>query len=555
MFRLAMLIVFVSIVSAAGVTPPLFVDTTLFTIQLNADSSSLYYSSKNEPVRRCLAGPIVMADNNLLFYSENGYLLFDTKGELLDSHSLLERDSKENRAGTMRLAYPVDRSRLLYFAETESTKEPLKLYEKELFKKRLKEIKTEDYPGYAGVSKAIRFNIAHNTVTDEMANRSYRKPQLVGYDGTQEQQHWWSLDRYYSFSSPLIHEKKSHFASFFPGVKTNRGSDRNLRGLSLDALATYSLDGKQYYVGVFAAMGNKRERYNQTLYICDEAGNVLYADTLLKQETMDEIIGKDSNPYENLFYTAKATKRFVFPPSVSPNGNIFYGIADYETRTLTCLMRRYARMRREPTLPDLANQVDIEKTISFEPVSITCNTQTPVGAEIPNVFMAQPDGTSKKAISRDLTRNEYLCRITRTEYRNLSKKLSRRNPDLSTDAQESLDSLSRDQTTDCPYTISLSGPRGVVASFDYPARERVLCARVIGLSADSVLVVRVDLDTYAEAMLFSADGKFLNRFTFNTQPFNKRSDILVTSERTAILEEDFEGSRNRPKWFAWTIVP
>jgi hypothetical protein len=65
--------------------------------------------------------------------------------------------------------------------------------------------------------------------------------------------------------------------------------------------------------------------------------------------------------------------------------------------------------------------------------------------------------------------------------------------------------------------------------------------------------VRVDLLDYAEIVVFSIDGSFLNRFTFNRKPFLDRRDIIAVSNDRRVIEEDYERIAEDYTYYSWDL--
>ncbi len=525
---------------AAVLTAQIANDTALFEIALNDDSTSLLFCKWGGEVKRSLSGPVLMADNQLLFYSENGYILYDQNGAVVDSHSLFD-DNKGLAPGDparLLLSQPIDQSTLLYFRKTPQNGHPVAIFQKKLGRKRLKPIKDEEYARFGTVGQAQLINIAHNVITDEMGAKAYLEPQLVGFSPQKRDARWWTLDKFYSFSSPLIYEREGEYGSFFPGMKSSSGAAYEVKRDLVEPLATFVRDGRRYYVGVYATLGTAEDRYYQKLYVCDEAGNILYADTLLKQTNTEVILGEVKE--EKMYYTARQTKSFVFQPALSSGGTVYYGIIDYEEKTISVRKKAYRAYRPVSAQPDLAHLIDVEKEITYEPVGIGCQPGQQGYATIPHVMIRDEKGQRRKAIARDLVKSEFLVRIFRQQYRDIGSKLGRRRSPLPEAVDAIRDSISKEATAGCPYVISLSGPKGILRSFDYAPGERVLCARVVAVTASRQVLVRVDLKDYAEVLVFDEDGHFVNRFTFNAQDYTRRKDIVVALDKSPILELDYE---------------
>lgn len=528
-------------------------DTTLFVIQLNSDSTSLFYCDRDRSIRDMLSGPVLMGEGRFLFYATRGYVLYDSVGAVIDSHNVaLESGIRDDEgAGPVTVAGPIDTSSLLYYRSVTGEEQPNELFRKRIQKKRARGVKEDEYPLLSRLVGGVLMNIARNTATDEMARRVHLAPRLVGFSSPAPEAHrWWSLDKFYSFSSPLIHERDSAFVSFFPGIGAG---DRSLRAMALDVIGTYERNGTRMYVGVSAPMGSKQWRSWQTLYFCDEAGNVVFTDSIPKQTNQEVVLGKDHDPGRNVVYTTMATKRFVFPPVVDGNGSVYFGMVDYEFKKLAVRRRTYPVYAPSPCEPDLAHLIDTEKDISYEPIAIPCDRTQRTGAQIPQVRFTDAKGNRRAATVRDLARGEYLARIARQTYRDVESKLTRRRSGLPDAVDRMRDSLTSVETAGCPYTISLSGPRGVVRTFDYSAGETVLCARVLALRESGEVLVRVDLTDYAEVLVFGASGELIGRFVFNRQHCTERNDIVVALGSSPIIELDYERAPVKGAYLSWDL--
>jgi hypothetical protein len=195
--------------------------------------------------------------------------------------------------------------------------------------------------------------------------------------------------------------------------------------------------------------------------------------------------------------------------------------------------------------------VDIEKDLSYEPVDIPCASPQQIGAMIPLVRFTNAKGERRTADVRDLTRDGYVARITRQVYRDVESRLARGKTGLPPAVEAIRDSLSKLSTAGCPYSISLSGPKGIVRTFDYGAGEVVMSARVICTRTSGEVVVRVDLEKFAEVLVFEPDGTLLGRFIFSTQLCTQRNDIIVALGRSPIIELDFESNAEKGRYIHW----
>lgn len=526
-------------------------DTLLFRIPLIDDTTvkSLFRCYGEGRIRKTISGPVIMEGKTLLFYSEEGYLLYDRRGTIVDSHSVFKKNIGLPKKSTKKIkfAFPTNNETLLYYQKINNRESPLTLIEKKLYKKRLRPLREKEYKFYLEAGNRHLFNIAHNSITDDMAYTYFVEPQLIGFTALTAGDKWWSVDKFYTFSSPIINEKDGKYHSFFPGIRPRNSRDKQQL---VNPIQVFKWDRNWYYAGVHANVGTVEERYIQTFYICDPAGNILYSDDLLKLTNRDAIIGEDDETY----YTVKKIERFVFQPSVDNDGNVYYGIIDYVKNDIEVRERGYFRYTKVSSEPDLAHLIDVEKNITYKPVSIPCNMKQPGGKSIPDVTLQNAKGVRIKAKAKHLTKSEYVIRISRVIYRDVDKKLARGRRSLPEKVQSIKDSLSGLSSISCPYTVTLSGPKGMIRSFNYPSGMDVLCARVLAVRKNSDVVVRIDCETFAEILIFKTDGSFANRFLFNTQDYKKRKDVVVATDRSPIIELDYESDKDEGKFFRWEKV-
>lgn len=550
MLRRAIIINFI-ITSTLSLHAQRAFDTLLFRIPLIDDTScqSLFSCHEAGQIRKTLSGPVIMKNNSLLFYSENGYILYNQKGTVIDSHSVYQknRDLPKEDPKRVRLAFPADKSTILYYQKVKKGDYPVAIYEKRLFKNRLKPLKEKQYKYYLKLEKEHLFNLAHNSVTDDMAFTYFALPHLIGFTSVATGSKWWSIDRFYSFTSPLIIEKNGKFRSLFPGI---RAGDVKRNQQLVNPVQVFKRDKNWYYTGVHSIVGTAEEQYLQTFYVCDLAGNILYSDNFLKQTNRDAIIGED----EDTYYTVKKVEKYVFQPAVDKRGNMYYGIIDYVKKYIKVRKRSYYGFKAFSTEPDLAHLIDVERSIEYKPVSIPCNRKLPGGKTIPNVTVLTERGKRIIAKARHLTKDGYIVRISRSAYRDIDKKLVRSRASLPEEVKAIKDSLSDVSTMSCPYTISLSGPKGMIRTFNYPPGTDVLCARVLVLRKSGEVVIRVDCKRFAEILIFKTDGSFVNRFVFNRHHYKKRKDIVAATNRSPIIELDYEADRRKEKFQKWEKV-
>ena len=524
-------------------------DTLIFSIPLINDASkeSLFNINKVKRVSDALSGPVVMKDNNLLFYSNNGYVLYNQKGRIIDSYSVFKKNKglSENNPARIKLGFPIDNSTIMFYDNSPHGIHSMTLYEKEPLKRVLTPVKESGYKFFKGAGNKQIYNLAFHTTTDYMQETYCALPRLVGFTSMASGDKWWSADNIYSFSSPIIHEENGIYKSFFPGMKLE--IDRT-RMQTLEPLQIFSRDSKWFYTSVSVQGGNKSGEKFQSFLVFDQAGNILYIDTLLQVENMDEIIGED----EDTYYTVKKVMRNVFKPSVNIKGNVFYGIIDYKKKRIEIRKKEYYVYKSFPCKPQLIDLINDEKCVEFVPGEIDCNLKSEESYTIPKVTLL--DSKSKKYIQADeshLKKDGYLCYINRIPNPDIKKKLARGLGGFPETIRGIVNTLSNEPTLSCPYGIIIKVPWMLIRSFSYPAGDEVLCARVLALRKNNELLIRVDCKNYAEVLIFKTDGTFLNRFVFNRQNYEKRLDLIVASKNSPIIELDYESKPENQTYLQW----
>jgi hypothetical protein len=537
--------------------PQLLRDTVLFTLELRqSDQRSVRSCERSDAPSGGLSGPVVMAGSSLLLWSSRGYLLLDSSGTVLDSHAVSEQDA----ARGLKLAYPIDSLSLLYYSPSSGSGRPVKVFRKRLFDPFLGEITDREYRSLGAVHVGTFVNIACNAITSRRTVRLSLEPQLVGFTGLDEGERWWALDRDANLFSPLLYRRADGGASLYAGLFQGEGV-RVPRGENIELRGSFAWEGRRCYLGALRQTNLELPRCSQYLYTCDEAGNVLHLDTVLGQENADMVVGLTSEGGENIVAVMRDAARMAFPPVADGSGRVYYGIMDYEHCAFSVRRRAYMKYRPVPfDAAAVTGAFAAEQDLAYERVPIRCNPSVAGGAQIPRVSYTGPGGVRRVATIRELERDGYIARIGRRSLRDLSAKLGRRGVSLPTAAQRLRDSLvAALPEADCPYVVSLSGPGGYVRTFAYGAGEAVLCARVLGVRPDSAVAVRVDQIGSAEILLFTSEGAFVNRFTFNRQPWSQRRDLVVLTRpsRTAavpdglLVEWDFEQSPDPGAAWSW----
>ncbi|HUI91091.1 MAG TPA: hypothetical protein VLX68_02485 [Chitinivibrionales bacterium] len=529
-------------------------DTLCFTIYLSLDPNSLFGCVAGDDMRMILSGPVIMEGRTLLFYSANGYALFSQSGALLDSASLFKENKRfpKDDPRRLRLAYPLDQSTLLYYRRTppgKDGKEGLEILQKKLYKKGMFGID----PGQAGTFKDIEnaqlFNLTNNCITDDMATRLYLQPNLVGYTSLSGGDRWWTLDRFYSFTSPIILERNGTFLSIFTGLQHDQKTD--VQKHLINPLGTYAMDNRWYYYGVHTVLGGQDPESFQRLYLCDQAGNLLYSNELLKQVIVDDVLEYDKK--NNTNYTVKRPGEFVFTPAVDKNGDIFYGDIDYHKRTIDVKKRLFYRYYPHIVQPQLDDIITAQRRLFFKPVVIEC-PEDRAKKVVPEFLYRDPKGAKRKATAREVGGKGYSVKICREPNKDLKKKFSQISATLPAFIKHMRDSVCGIATAGCPYSLSLeSDSKGVLTTFYYGCGDEVLSARILNVTETFEIFVRVDLLDWAEVVVFSLDGSYLNRFTFNRQPFLDRKDIIAVSNDRKVIEEDYERIAEDYTYYSWEL--
>jgi len=159
-----------------------------------------------------------------------------------------------------------------------------------------------------------------------------------------------------------------------------------------------------------------------------------------------------------------------------------------------------------------------------------------------------------------LTRDNYYVKIHRLPNEDLRKKTARVSHTMPKEIGAMQDSISKLATTWCPYGISLHHAihGGPLATLNYGFNDIVVSARVLGVSKSGYVYIRVDLEDWAEIVVFSQVGFFVERFTFNNTHYNSRKDVVVLAPDDVIYERDYEAgldTRGRPtaghRFTAW----
>ncbi len=534
----------------AGFAAQPAVDTVLFTIKLNDDSTSIYGCIWNDKVRSTLSGPVLMAGKHLLFYSQNGYVLYNESGKLLDSYSVIRQNSESVRKGEspLLLAYPLDSLTLIFYRKAKGTGED-EIFLKRIFKKEMRLVDNDIYEIYGNITAGQLFNLAANSITDEMGSRNYLIPQLVGYTALQGGTRWWSVDRLYSFTSPLIVEDNGRCTSFFPGLKSDQKCE--VPPHRIEPLGVYRMQERWYYVGLASTLGNIEDEYYQMLVLCDEAGNLLYSCKLLKQQITDAVLQYVKKTNTN--YTVRKAVKHVFVPAVDRRGDICYGVIDYDQKVITVYRRMFLRYTRHEAKNISGKLFERESELAYTPILLDCTEGSRQGV-MPEVTILTDEGI-KTLSKKSLIRKGYFVTVHRIPDQGLKTKLSRIQERLPENIKRAQEELAEKLSAWCPFSVALNHEsQGMLNLLNYGSNDEVLSARILTVTEKGNVFVRVDCEEWAEVVEFAPDGAFVNRFVFNRQNYNIRKDLVVVDKHGGVAEEDYEDPKTGKRYFIWRLM-
>ncbi|MCX7725206.1 MAG: hypothetical protein N2053_00005, partial [Chitinispirillaceae bacterium] len=313
----------------------------------------------------------------------------------------------------------------------------------------------------------------------------------------------------------------------------------------------YQREGRWYYWGLASSIGNTEDEYYQMLVLCDQAGNLLYSSKLLKQEISDAVLQYVERTNTN--YTVRKAVRHVFVPAVDRRGNIFYGIINFEHKKLEVYKRAFLWYKPQPAKKSIPPQVFEKANLyAYSPVLLDCTEESQDGV-FPEITILTDDGI--KTLSKgSLVKNGYYITLHRITDVDLKKKLSRVQELLPSNIRKAQDSISKVISAWCPYSISLNHEeRGRLNIFHYGPNDELLSARILAVTENSDVLIRVDLEKWAEIIQFDAEGEFVNRFIFNRQDYNIRKDVIVVGKNTTIAEEDYELPKGKKQYLLWKL--
>jgi hypothetical protein len=526
------------------------VDTLLFTIALNDDTTSIYGCRWDDKIHSTLAGPVLMSGKHLLFYSQHGYVLYNEKGKLLDSYSLMKTNAASAKKGEapIRFAYPLDSTTLLLYREKSDGAAPEEIYQKKIFSKDLKKVTTATYEIYRQLTSGQLFNLAANSITDEMNRRNFLMPLLVGYTALQGGTKWWSIDRLYSFTSPLIVEDNGLCTSFFPGLKSDQKCE--VPSHQIEPLGVYQFQGRWYYFGIASSFGNTEDAYYQMLILCDQAGNLLYNSKLMKQEIADAILQHVEKTNTN--YTVRRAVRNVFVPTIDRHGDICYGMIDFDRKTIKVFKRMFLRYQRQEAKRLSEKIFEKANELAYTPLLLDCAGGSEDGV-YPEITRLSDDGFTA-VDKKSLVKKGFYLTVHRVTDNGLKTKLLRTQSGLPKNVQHAQDSIAKLISSWCPYSVALNHEeRGRLNFLHYGLNDEVLSARLLTVTDSMRIFIRVDCEKWAEVVECGADGTFVNRFIFNNQEYTDRKDLVVVGKNGNVAEEDFETGKGNLNYYLWRL--
>jgi len=528
-----------------------FEDSLLFTIKLNDDSTSLYNAVWDDRIRSSLAGPVLMAGGTFLFHSKNGYALYNIDGKLLEEHSLIKDNMRAaaKKEAQIHFAFPFDSTTVIYYTAGDG---PLEVYRKRLFRRGLDRVPPAEMEMFSEIRRFHPLNVYRSGITEDIGTKNSLRPHLSGFTALEGGRKWWTTDLFFSFTSPLIMEDNGQFTSFFPGLREGGGHcDAPIK--LIEPIGVFTREGRWYYVGVYSVTATKEDEYFQTIVLTDQAGNVLYCNQMIKQEITDAVL--QARLDVNMVYTVRKAGLHVFTPSVNAFGDIYYGAINWEWQKIDVYKRRFFRFLPNPSPPVFADKFHKEERLSFIPVKVDCSNASRRGIT-PEVLSRNDDGM-QLLDQDDLAKDSLFVKIHRLPDEDLKRKLSRVHRSMPPHIGAMQDSISKLPTTWCPYGISLNHQsKGTLSNLDYGFGDIVVCARVLGVSKSGGVYVRVDLENFAEVVVFTREGRFVERFTFNNQHYETRRDVVVLSPDDIVYEKDYEGGIGRKgaaghRFIAW----
>jgi hypothetical protein len=524
-------------------------DTTLFKIKLNSDSNSLFYCGQPEEISQSLSGPILMAGKTLLFYSAKGYVLYEINGIVVDSQSLSVKN--KNCTNPYILSYPIDSSTVLYYRrKAEAGGVSLEIYSKNLYQKLMKPVTGIPYQQLKPVISSSLFNCAWRTASDEVLLKNFLAPRQVGFTFSGTGSRWWCLEKFYTFTSPLIADNNGAFVAFFPGFdfRYYPSVPKSL----IEPLGVVRRSDEWYYYGTSLAKQSSKTTDSQMVYICDQRGNLLDSVKLFKREVVDDVLGE--NVAEKMLFTVKKTGRYAFLPSIDAQGHIYYAIIDYRASSIEVRWRPYRYYKSIPGGPTLEEELEYERGISLVNAPLECTQGRQVRLRLPTLNYTDLNDSTKRMTESQLTKEGFCARLARFRNPDLAAALKRKQAALPRQVQRLQDSLSHEVTERCPWRMFVhKGIKGVIASLNYGLTDSVVAARVIAVTTVGDLYIRVDCQDRAEMVIFSGQGAFRNRFVFNHQPAAIRKDLIAVSAKGIIAEKDYEVQANGYRFFNWQL--
>jgi hypothetical protein len=271
---------------------------------------------------------------------------------------------------------------------------------------------------------------------------------------------------------------------------------------------------------------------------------------LLKQEITDAVL--TYNKEQNTNYTVRRAGKHVFVPTVDRGGFLYYGVMNFESKMIEVYKRIHRHYVPVLTKINLEEKFKHEGNIALSPIKLECGALANRGVR-PEVILL--NGEDVNFLDNEQTaRQGFFVTVHRFTDENLHTRLKRIPNSLPDHIEAMQDSIEKQNTSWCPYTIVLNQDgKGEISRMYYGFGDVIMCARVVEVTKTDEVFIRVDLDNWAEMIVFSKTGKYICRFIFNRQPFDKRKDLVVISEKREIVEKDFELDRSGKTYYSWEL--
>jgi hypothetical protein len=273
----------------------------------------------------------------------------------------------------------------------------------------------------------------------------------------------------------------------------------------------------------------------------------------MKQVLIDDVLEHDKK--SNTDYTVKRFWQFVTLPAIDENGDAYYGICDYRARTIEVRKRLFLKYCTRIIDPAFTELIDAQKKYCLKPMPLECRSaQKNKTSEITGIMVRDEHGKRRRATVTECTCGGYCAHLFRDPNAELKKRLSFSSNGVPAEVKHARDSVARLPTATCPFAVTLYNKENEeVHAIHYGVGDEVVAARVIRVTPSSDVFVRVDLKKWAEVLVFSKGGSYVNRFMFNGEDCQKRKDIVAVCDDGTVIEEDYEHIPEDYTYFKWEL--